>query len=331
MLGVDVSKATLAVTLVDPVTRSVQWEQEFPNTVAGIGRLLKRTPTSVPLVLEPTGRYGLALVRQARSEERTVLLAQPRLANKFLVAVSPRAKTDRLDSRGLAVYGCCIPLPPYPLKSEAVEQLDQLLSARHLLSSSLVRLRQQQEELTFVADTLAPAIAALEQQIKVVDRQIAQRTRQQEGGLPQARALLAVDGIGPVTAAALASTLTSRQFPSSDAFVAYVGLDVRVRDSGKRRGQRAVTKQGHAELRRLLYLCAQANVKSKDSPFKEQYARELEKGLSSTAALVAVARKLARLAWSMVTNGTAYDRKRVYTRPPRKQQEPEIESATPLR
>jgi len=69
-----------------------------------------------------------------------------------------------------------------------------------------------------------------------------------------------------------------------------------VRQSGKKNGQTGLTKQGDGELRRLLYLAAQSNLRAKNSPFRAQYERERAKGLSSTAALCAVARKLARLA-----------------------------------
>ncbi len=87
---------------------------------------------------------------------------------------------------------------------------------------------------------------------------------------------------------------------------------VRVRQSGKKSGQLGLSKQGEAELRRLLYLAAQASLRAKDSPFKAQYERERAKGLSSTAALCAVARKIARLSWSLVAHGTSYDPQRVY-------------------
>lgn len=70
-----------------------------------------------------------------------------------------------------------------------------------------------------------------------------------------------------------------------------------------------------AELRRLLFLAAQASLRAKNSPFKAQYERERAKGLSSTAAVCAVARKMARLAWSRVTHGSAYEPERIYQQP----------------
>lgn len=54
---------------------------------------------------------------------------------------------------------------------------------------------------------------------------------------------------------------------------------------------------------------------TKDRTFADRYARELAKGLPKTGALNAVARKLANVAWSIVTHGSAYDPKRVDVQP----------------
>ena len=318
MLGVDVSKATLASSLLDAQTRRALWQQEGPNTPAGIRSLLKKTPRDVPIVLEPTGRYGQLVVQEARAAGRQVLLAEPRRAKAFLRSVQSRAKTDRLDSAGLALFALSQPLPPYPLKSEMAEELDQLLSARKGIAAALARLEQQAKELPYAREALGPAIQTLREQRDRLDRKIEELTRAkgpERGSLAAAvQTLLKVPGIGPVTAAALASRLCSRGFCHSDQFVAYIGLDIRVVQSGRRKGQRGLTKQGDAELRRLLFNCARAATLAKGSPFRGHYERERAKGLSRTAAHCAVARKLARLSWSLVRHGGSYDPERVYRR-----------------
>lgn len=318
MLGIDVSKATLSCTLLDPTTRQRTWHKEVHNTPSGWKRLLQHTPSAVPWVLEPTGRYSQEVVRAAREAGRDVRLAQPKKAQQFLRSVQSRAKTDKLDAQGLALYGLsCEGTPyqlvPYPLKSEMQDELDQLLVARRGLSQSLCELQARQKELPRAATALAPAVEALQAQLKAVDRQIAGLTTSpQAPELTAVQELQKVPGIGPVVAATLVSRLTARSFTHSDQFVAYCGLDIRVRQSGQRNGQLGLSKQGESELRRLLYLAAQSSLRAKDSPFKAHYERERAKGLSSTAALCAVARKLARLAWSLVTHGTSYDPQRVY-------------------
>ena len=319
MLGIDVSKASLAAALLDRRTEQFRWERSVPNTPAGVDSLLALTPREVPLVVEPTGRYSLLVVEQATSAGRTVLLAPPRKAKAYLRSLTSRAKTDRLDARGLALFAASRPkaeaLRPFPLKGEGVQRLEQLLTARRGVTAALVSLEQQRRELPHATAVLTQAVADLRERRRQLDEQIAQLTRQEQQ-FPAVTTLQQVPGIGAVIAASVAARLTSHTFARSDQFVAYLGLDVRVMDSGKRVGQRRLTKEGDAELRRLFYLAAQANLTCKQSPFKEQFERELEKGLSKTAALNAVARKLARVCWSLVKHGGAYDPRRVHHPPP---------------
>lgn len=292
MLGLDVRKATLVCTLIDPRDQRVCGETAVPNSAAGVTRLMQRTTADCAWVVEPTGRYSDLVVQQGHAAGRTVLMVQPKRAKAFLAAVSPRAKTDRVDSRGLALYGLATPLRPFPVKSETMAQIEQLLAARKGISESMARLRQQGAALPYAAAHLAAAITALHGEQQAIDRALAALTREQEA----VARLQTIPGVGPVTAVTMAVCLTSKEFGHPDQFIAYVGLDVRVRESGQQRGKRTLSHQGDAELRRLWYLCAQANLRSRDpeNPFKVQYARERAKGLTSTGALCAVARKLAR-------------------------------------
>jgi transposase len=327
MLGIDTSKDTLSAAFCDPVTRSLLWEKKVSNTSAGIASLLIKTPLSAPWVIEPTGRYSAFAAKIAQESGRQVLLAPPRKAKAFLKSIQSRAKTDRLDGRGLALFGLSRDLAPYPIKSQSVEQLDQLLSARKGLSLALTSLKQRQAELPFASEALGASVEALTAQIKALDGQIAAHIEASPEFAAAAR-LDEVPGIGRVTAAAVTARLAAKNFDHPDKFVAYIGLDIGVVESGKRKGQLGLTKQGDAEIRRLLYVCAQANLRTKDSPFKQQFERELKKGLSKTGALNAVARKLAKVCWSLHHHGTSYNADRVHTQPKRKTSEA-VESTEP--
>lgn len=311
VLGIDVAKAELVCTLLGH-DRKTLWNKTFPNSQAGWQRLLQSTPPAASLVLEPTGRYSVGIAKTAMAAKRVVLMAPPRRAKSFLASIQSRAKTDLLDSQGLALFALSQPLAPYPIKSEAVEKMHQLLSARKSIALSISRLSLQAKELPFAAAALKEAIAALKVQHKALEKQI-QAQAKTSPEFCRMSALRKVPGIGPVTAAALASELSGRRFSSPDKFVAYVGLDISVVQSGTRKGERGLSKQGDAELRRLLYLCAQSNLRCKSSPFKTQYERERGKGLSSTRALCAVARKLAKVCWSIYMHETVYDAERVFT------------------
>ena len=132
-------------------------------------------------------------------------MARPKRARAYLASVRPRAKTDRLDSHGLALYGLAATLRPYPVKSEAMERIDQLLAARKQISRSLAGLRQQRAVLPHAAAPLTAAIAALDAQVADLDRRIAPQTAADAAVDAMVRALDGVPGIGPVTASAVAS------------------------------------------------------------------------------------------------------------------------------
>lgn len=314
MLGIDVSKQSLSYALLDPLTGKLLKEGEVPNTESGVKKLLQQSPSSSPWVLEPTGRYALLAVRAALAAERRVLMAPPRKARAFLASLQSRAKTDRVDSRGLAQFALSrLPgagLPDYPLKSEAVERVDQLLKARRGLVAARTSLRQRLAELPLAKETLEAAVEGLVAQIEALDEQLAAAST--ETLAPEIERLLKIPGVGPVTATAAASRLKARRFETADKFIAYIGLDVDVIQSGTRRGQNGLTRQGDAELRRLFYLCAQATVMHKNSPFRARYLQERERGRPHTAAICIVARKIARTCWSLLAHDQDYKPDRLF-------------------
>jgi transposase len=319
MLGIDVSKASLACALLDRETEAFRWQRQYANSDAGVRQLLAKTPPEVPWVLEPTGRYSLSVAKQALAAGRQVLMAPARKAKRYLASLQDRAKTDRLDAPGLAWFAVTRPrkqrLTPYPVHSEPVERLQQLLSARRGVVDARMRLRQQRDELPHAAGPLEAAIAVLTEQEAALDEEIrtaAEALAAPALAAPALKRLQEVVGIGPVTATAVIARMQGRTFPRADAFVAFVGLDVGVVQSGKRKGERGLTKQGDAELRRLLYMCAKSAIRSDRGPFKARYQQELDRGRKKTAALCIIARRLARVCWAIVEKGETYDPKKVY-------------------
>ncbi len=115
----------------------------------------------------------------------------------------------------------------------------------------------------------------------------------------------AIPGVGPLTALAIVATYHRGQFRNDDAFIAFMGMDVRIRESGRFRGRRKLTKKGEPELRRLLFNAAMRG--RQHSHWEPYYLALRDRGLCSTAAFVALGRKMARLCFVLLNKNTDFD------------------------
>ena len=196
-------------------------------------------------------------------------------------------------------------LRPFKRPCAKAQQLWALLKRR----AAVVKARTQLDQ-SFSETKLSTK--ALFTEIKHLLERIDQRMRallRALGWWPDYQRCLSIPGIGPLNAAALVTAFHRGVFASSDAFVAFIGIDVRLRESGKYKGKRKITKCGEAELRRLLYCAAQP---ARSYPlFDDYYLRQLEKGLSKIAAKVILARKLARIAFALMVNQQSFMNKEI--------------------
>ena len=104
------------------------------------------------------------------------------------------------------------------------------------------------------------------------------------------------------------------RFQGSAQVVAYAGMDVTVRESGKWQGQRKLSKRGSGTLRRFLFLAALGSVRGRSASAFGAYYRALEaRGLRGYRALVAVMRKMLVVAYSFLKSGELYDPTKVWS------------------
>jgi len=97
------------------------------------------------------------------------------------------------------------------------------------------------------------------------------------------------------------------RFARMDQIVAYAGLDLQVKQSGKWKGQTKLTKRGSGRLRRILYLAALRSIRLPTSPFGIYYHRLVQRGMKKGMAVVAVMRKLLIVAAHLMQTQQDYD------------------------
>lgn len=304
ILGADVSKADLAVCI-DPESPV----QIITNTPHAITQWLQSLPLGPAcLAVEATNTFHLDLVEQAHQAGHTVYLIDGYRLSRYRDSIGTRAKTDASDAQLLQRYLSREQdnLRPWTPPPAGYTALQRLLHRRAALVQARVTLQQS---LAGIPE-LKRSTTALLRQLTRLDALIQQRllgTMTQLNWTTDSKRCQAIEGIGPLTAAALTMTFHRGHFKNSDAFIAFLGLDVRIRDSGKMRGRRKLTKKGDPELRRLLFLAAMQA--SRSATWKAFYQRHLDRGLAKIQALVILARKLARVAFALLKNQTDYQPK----------------------
>ncbi len=118
--------------------------------------------------------------------------------------------------------------------------------------------------------------------------------------------LQSIKGVGPNTAVPfLAEVGEVKNFTSSKKLIAFAGLDPSIHQSGKFLGASKLSKRGNRHLRRAIYLMT-TSVVSQNVFFKAYFLRRKKEGLPPQKALFAVAHKLIRVIFAMLSQRTYF-------------------------
>jgi transposase len=123
---------------------------------------------------------------------------------------------------------------------------------------------------------------------------------------PQSQRLATIPGIGPLTATALVATIgDAGQFRSGRQLAAWIGLVPRQLSSGGKPRLGGINKRGSAYLRTLLFLGARASMRFGDRSAAHcvQWAMALRERKPFRVAAIALAAKMARIAWALLRRG----------------------------
>jgi transposase len=308
-IGVDVSKAELVIAI-----SSQQRVHSVANDAASIGRWLRQVPSHALIAMESTGRYHGLLAHLASQAGLKVYVLNARDVFFYARALGTRAKTDGVDAGVIARYLAQhhAHLHPWQAGRSLQQRLQQLLARRAQLATARAGLKQlvagidardiDTRALHRAFDDLLQAIDAKVQALIASDAQLAAGCQR----------LRTITGIGPQTAALLATLLSRFEFANADALVAYSGLDPRPNDSGTQRGRRRLSKKGPPLLRRQMYLAGFAASSSR--ALKPLYRALRAKGFATTEAFVILGRKLLRVAFALWKSSASFDPTRLISK-----------------
>jgi transposase len=327
-----------ACTIAIDVAKSV-FEVAVSPQPGRVSRRLRLSRTRLPLffaqqppatvLLEAcssTHYWGRELQRLGHS----VLLLPPHAVRKYRQG----NKTDRADTKALLEAYRNDEIHPVPVKT--VEQ--QTVAALHRLRSRWVATRTARLNtlrgllrefgvvipigarcvlpriLPLLDDPegpilpyLRPALRDACQEVRGIEQQISSVNKQLKtlaGQMPVVERLLTVPGIGLITATALVALVGDvHRFPSGRHFASYLGLTPREHSSGLTRRLGRISKRGDRYLRTLLIHGARSvlvsSKKLEQHDRLRSWALRIQAHRGHNVAAVALANKLARIAWAV--------------------------------
>jgi transposase len=153
---------------------------------------------------------------------------------------------------------------------------------------------------------LAAELQAVQTLIASIEKRLMAQHRSDEAS----KRLRSIPGIGLIGATAIAATVTDpKAFRSGRDFAAWIGLVPRQDSTGGKQKLGPISKQGDRYLRRILVVGAHSVLKlAKQNPEKYPWLTQLLARKPFKVVAVALANKMARVAWALLAHGGTYRR-----------------------
>ena len=295
--GIDVSKDHLdSHRLADGASI------RFANSKAGHKALIKWLLADLPerVVFEPTGAYHRKLERSLAEAGIACAKVNPRQARRFAQATGTLAKTDRVDAMMLARFGAVLEPAITAPKSQTLETLGELVTARRALVKDRTAAKNRQH-------TLMSAVlkAQVKRRLKQIDTDIAAidaeccKLAQADRDLQSRRAILnSIPGIGDVTVMTMLAEMPELGSMDKRQAASLAGLAPITRQSGTWRGKSFI-QGGRKTLRQALYMPAMVAVRF-NAQLKAKYQAMIEAGKPHKVAITAIMRKLIIIANALI-------------------------------
>lgn len=291
-VGVDIGKFSFVVAI-----HGQKQVKEYDNDPSGIKSFIKDYQKYLSkglCLLETTGGYEMRLVLTLCEAGYAVHRANTRKVKHFIRSLGNSAKTDKLDSKALALYGYerSARLECFTPQSKQALALYELVQRRQDLKRLLVaeKNRLKAPRANLVQESCRAMIETINQQVQLITEQINTFIDQDAGLKAKKEILKSIPGIGDITANELLVLLPELGALSRRQIASLAGVAPMANDSGTFKGYRA-TGHGRSDIKPILFMAAMA-ARNSNSSLKSFYNRLIEAGKKKMVALTALMRKI---------------------------------------
>ena len=308
-IGIDVSKDSFVSAY---PSKSGYTTKSFPNTTIGVRRFISSLPEDCHCVMEATGNYSMLLLYLLQQADITVSMENPQKIKHFARAMLSTTKTDEIDAKLIAMYGEKMEPAPYKIPSESIILLKQKRTVLRQLKKQLLMMTNLHESMAVLPKQDPTSKASIEQTIRFLRKQISKMEEEitnisNKEYKRQMTLLTSIKGIGDTIASALIiATGGFTYFSSAKQISRFLGLCPTYQQSGTSVNVKGhINRNGDTYLRSQLYIAAMSSIAS-NSACREAFLKMKERGKAGKVALIAIANKLIRQAFAVVTNNRPY-------------------------
>lgn len=292
ILGIDISKKWFDVVLCSLDGKFAEVHEQFANDRKGFAQLkkwlkqhLKGREALISACMEATGSHWKKLANWLYDQAVSVYVVNPARIKAYARSEQQRSKTDKIDAGVIARFFRAQEMQLFlwsPPRPELLE-LQSLVRTRVALVDIRAGIKCQLQSgiQAKVKKYLQAQVAQLDLSITELEEAIDLMLENDpifkslsESGRSVGK------GVGTVTISTLISEYREfAEFHDGKQVVAYAGLDVSLNESGSSvRGKPRISKQGNAQVRRILYLAAE-QAAHRNPAIKPLYDRLVGKGL----------------------------------------------------
>lgn len=314
-IGIDVSKASLQCYF--PVE---QEDVEMDNSKGGLSKLNKRLQRyrkrgmEPVLIFEPTGSYSVLLKKFCAAKTVTCFIVNPRQSANFLNALGERNKTDKVDARMLSQMHVLADQDDIavPVIDGIAEQIKERMGYYKLIQKQRVTMQNHLEAAeakqsdTFIIKRLEKEVKRLKREEQALIDSLLELIRANPSMQRKFDSITSFKGLGPTTGLVLLHLFLTYPNANRKQITALCGLDVVIAESGtslRRKGR--ISKKGSKLYRGTLFMATMISIQH-NPKMRAFYERLKANGKHSTAAQIAVMRKMILIAHSLFKNESTY-------------------------
>lgn len=318
-IGIDVSKSSLQVYL--PKTdRDIEVENSQKGLKQLLGKLKKhyKETSRMVWIYEPTGSYSTLIKRFCHEHGIRSFIVKPSQSAAFAKTIKNRNKTDVVDARML-----------YRMHTIATEdeiavpeyngELDRLQSHiryyRSIVKERVIKTNQLEAALhrnddPFILRKLRTRIKALQREEKEMIEAMLLLINANDAFSRRFNAITSFKGIGNVTGVVLFDLFMRYPDASAKEITALAGLDpIEVSSGSSLKRKSRISKQGSRTVRATLFMAVLIAI-NHNPHMRAFYDRLKANGKHTTAAQIAVMRKMVTITFSLYKRTQMYQPER---------------------